>query len=204
MLPILRILPVGGVLLAILLLVLALDAPERVQSQFAPRQMSMRGPLVSLDDQPEWRQMLVRAAYRRADELSRLRDLPDTPVKRASVPPALVVARLPVERVDADPEPEDNTASIVQPPPANIPVDIGEASLFEISVEAVEEPPQLVPLPQPRAQQRQVRHVRRLRHVTRQKQQQPQWPQPQPYDPFRPLFQQNPPRGTAAANTFAR
>jgi hypothetical protein len=108
---------------------------------------------------------------------------------------------LPAERVDAEPEPEDNSASIVQQPPANIPVDIGEASLFELPVEAVEEPPQRVPLPQPRAKQ--VRQVRHLRRVVKTKQQQ-QLQQQQQFDPFRPLQPTPTPRGTAAANTFTR
>jgi hypothetical protein len=140
MLPILRILPVGGVFLAILLLVLALGAPERVHVAFAPRLSPMRGPLIALGEHPEWRQFVVQAAIRRADELNRLRDLPDTPARAAPARPAVQIARLPAERIDTDPEP-DVTGSIVQPPPANIPIDIGEASSIELPVVTPDEPP---------------------------------------------------------------
>ncbi len=70
MLPILRILPVGGVFLAILLLVLALDAPERMYAPFTPDTASVRGALIAPDNHPEWRQFLMQAAIRRADELN--------------------------------------------------------------------------------------------------------------------------------------
>jgi hypothetical protein len=138
MLPIFRILPVGGVLLAILLLVLALGAPERVHVAFAPRVSPMRGPLIALDEHPEWPQFVIQAAIRRADELNRLRELPDTPV--VPVPPAGKIASVPVQRVDSDPEPDDVTGSIIQPRPATIPIDIGEASSIELPVVTPDEP----------------------------------------------------------------
>jgi hypothetical protein len=83
MLPILRILPVGGVLLAILLLILALNPPGSPRSQTAPSLVTARGALMERSHHPEWRQLLILAATRRANELSRLRDLPDTPVRTA-------------------------------------------------------------------------------------------------------------------------
>jgi hypothetical protein len=83
MLPILRILPVGGVLLAILLLILALNPPGSSRSQGSPSMVTARGPLLERSHHPEWRQLLILAATRRANELNRLRDLPDTPVRTA-------------------------------------------------------------------------------------------------------------------------
>jgi hypothetical protein len=80
MLPILRIVPVGGVLLAILILLLALTPPGGAHPLLSAKVIAARGPLIDRDDHPEWRQFLIHAALRRADELDRLRELPDNPV----------------------------------------------------------------------------------------------------------------------------
>lgn len=80
MLPILRIVPVGGVLLAILILLLALTPPGGAHPPLSAKVIAARGPLIDRDDHPEWRQFLIHAALRRADELDRLRELPDRPV----------------------------------------------------------------------------------------------------------------------------
>jgi hypothetical protein len=149
MLPILRIIPIGGVFLAILLLVLALDAPERMHPQWATPLTPVRGPLISVDDHPERRQLLMRAAVRRADELTRLRNLPDKPVLAL---PAKKFASLPAARVDADPEPDDTTATAVtaaEPAPATIPIDIGETSSVELPVVMPRERPPIVPPARP-------------------------------------------------------
>jgi hypothetical protein len=98
----------------------------------------MRGPLIALDKHPEWPQFVIQAAIRRADELNRLRELPDTPV--VPVPPAGKIASVPVQCVDSDPEPDDVTGSIIQPRPATIPIDIGEASSIELPVVTPDEP----------------------------------------------------------------
>lgn len=87
MLPILRIVPVGGVLLAILILVLALTPPDGSRRSLSPSVVTARGPLIDREEHPEWRQFLIRAALQRADELSRLRDLPDTPMHTEPVAP---------------------------------------------------------------------------------------------------------------------
>jgi hypothetical protein len=79
MLPILRILPVGGVLLAIFILFLALNPPDGPRSPLNTAIAPARGALVDAGHHPETRQFLIMAALKRADELSRLRDLPDTP-----------------------------------------------------------------------------------------------------------------------------
>jgi hypothetical protein len=141
MLPMLRILPVGGVFLAIMLLVLALNPPDGSHMQMAPSVARMRGAMIARDQHPEWRQFLMLAAIRRADELNRLRELPDTPTRTDSAPE---VAGLPTERSDTDPEADDQTGSIVQPPAATIPIDIGETSLFELPVAAPEQQPPVI------------------------------------------------------------
>lgn len=148
MLPILRILPVGGVFLAILLLVLALDAPERMYAPLPPDTASVRGALIAPDDHPEWRQFLMQAAIRRADELNRLRELPDSPARGEPVPPAPKIASVPIERGETDPDADDETGSILQLRPATIPIDIGEPSAFELPVAAPEEKPPVIRTPQ--------------------------------------------------------
>lgn len=159
MLPILRILPVGGVFLAILLTILALKTPG--ERPLPPSMMAARGPLIDLNEHPEWRRVMIEAAVRRADELVRLRDLPDTPTRTAPVleqaPPAATieavapaspidipapppaaeaakVAGLPSSRSEADPDSDSITGSIDESPGATIPVEIGEASSFELPV----------------------------------------------------------------------
>ena len=146
MLPIFRILPVGGVLLAIMLLVLALNPPDGSHTQMAPS--AMRGALIARDEHPEWRQFLMLAAIRRADELNRLRELPDTPARTDAAPAPPKVAGLPAERSASDPEAGDETGSIMQPPAATIPIDIGEPSAFELPVTAPEERPPVITVPQ--------------------------------------------------------
>lgn len=104
MLPILRILPVGGVLLAILLLAPALNSPASMHAQLMPSVLPMRGVIVARSEDPEWQQFLILSAIRRADELTRLRELPDTPARTDPAPTAHKVAGLPTERTDTDPE----------------------------------------------------------------------------------------------------
>lgn len=179
MLPFLRILPVGGVLLAILILVLALAPPGARPLPLAPTMLAARGPLLDRNEHPEWRQVLIQAALRRADELIRLRDLPDGPVRSEPVvsaapppvteppragaaPPAFAqpdktataavdatkVAVLPSERTDADPDHDSITGTIEESPGATIPVEIGEASSFELPVVLPEERPPIIRTPQ--------------------------------------------------------
>ena len=155
MLPILRILPVGGVLLAILLLVLALNPPGGSLAPSRPGVLPMHGAMIARADHPEWRQFLILAAIRRADELSRLRELPDSPLHveiapAAPVPPpAPSIAGLPAKRDNADPDAGDATGSIVRQPAATIPIDIGETSAFELPVgPPEEEKPPVIRAPQ--------------------------------------------------------
>lgn len=112
--------------------------PARVvTAAFAPR-----GPLISADDHPEWRPFLVQAALRRADELAKLRALPDRDgangahLRWVSLPAA-----------PQDQAPADAVESLNEIPSATLPIDIGEASSTELPVGPVEEtPPPPVPL----------------------------------------------------------
>src|SRR6476646_7391904 len=124
MLPILRILPVGGVLLAIFILFLALNPPDGPRSPLNSAMAPARGALVDVGHHPEMRQFLIMAALKRADELNRLRELPDTPTRTAPAEPAAAepaatepvaeepkVAGLPADRTDSDPEPDEPAAT---------------------------------------------------------------------------------------------
>ncbi len=186
MLPMLRILPVGGVLLATILLVLALNPPDGSHTSLAPVAATTRGALIALGEHPEWRQFLMQAAIRRADELNRLRELPDTPPPAEAAPPAPKVAGLPAERSDADPEADDQTGSIAQPPPATIPIDIGETSSTELPVAAPEEQPPVTRMPQRMKSRNEsrlkgARHGRRARALAKPK-------PPVPFDLFKAMF----------------
>ncbi|HEY6025179.1 MAG TPA: hypothetical protein VIV34_13490 [Pseudolabrys sp.] len=162
MLPILRILPVGGVLLAILILVLALSPPDGSRSSLTATIAPARGALVDRDRHPEVRQFLILAALRRASELRRLRELPDTPAHADSPPDAAKVADLPSERSDADPE---ESGSANETPAVSIPIEIGEPSSTELPVTALEETPPAVKKPEPAKTQREIR--RRAAHRAR-------------------------------------
>ena len=140
MLPILRILPVGGVLLAILILVLALSPPDGSRAPLSSAMATSRGILADRDRQSEMRQFLIHAALKRADELNRLRELPDTAVRSEEAPPK--VAGLPSDRADADPE---ETATTPETPVVSIPIEIGEPSSVELPAIA----PQVLPQTQP-------------------------------------------------------
>ncbi len=86
MLPLLRILPAAGVLLSLLILVLAAMPPR---GSGLPRALApARGALIDTAVHPEWRQVILQAASRRAGEVERLRDLPDAPVRMPPRPQA--------------------------------------------------------------------------------------------------------------------
>jgi len=144
MLPMLRIIPVGGVLLAIMILVLALSPPGGLHSGLSPAAIAARGALMARGEHPEWRQFLILAATRRADELSRLRDLPGMPSRNDSAQDAARFAGLPAARSDADPD--DETGSIADVPA--MPMEIGETSSTELPVNAPEEKPPVIKSPE--------------------------------------------------------
>jgi hypothetical protein len=161
MLPILRIIPVGGVLLAIMIVVLALNPPDRSRAGLPMAVLPERGALMALSEHPEWRQFLILAANRRAEELGRLRDLPDTPADNGQT-----LAGLPLNRSNSDPD--DETGSIADMPSATIPIDIGERSSTELPLTQPEEGPPALPTPErtktPTYSRRTaLHHIRRIR-----------------------------------------
>jgi hypothetical protein len=147
MLPILRILPVGGVLLAIFILFLALNPPDGPRLPLNTAMAPARGALVDVSHHPETRQFLIMAALKRADELNRLRELPDTPTRTAPRPvePAAIepaptepvaeeptIAGLPADRSESDPDPDEPAAT--ETPKVSIPVETGEVSAPDLPV----------------------------------------------------------------------
>jgi hypothetical protein len=163
MLPILRILPVGGVVLAIVILILALSPPDGSRSSLTAAIAPARGALVDRDRHPEVRQFLILAALRRASELSRLRDLPDTPVRAEDPPEAAKVADLPGERSDAEPE---ESGPALETPSVSIPIETGEPSSAEAPVTSLEEAPPAIKKREPAKTLRENRHraAHRARH----------------------------------------
>lgn len=160
MLPIFRIISVGGVTIAISILALALIPPGGTRLVLAQHELVARGPLMDPGTHPEWRQFLIHAALRRAGELERLRDLHDTIVRvpDVTVPepeieiaietPALPAgpqfAGLPSGSADSD---DETTGSIGSDLSATIPIEIGEASSTELPVVAAEDTPPVIRLP---------------------------------------------------------
>ena len=184
MLPILRILPVGGVLLAIFILFLALNPPDGPRAPLNTAMAPARGALVDVGHHPETRQFLIMAALKRADELSRLRDLPDTPTRTAPAEPAAIepapvapaaeeskVAGLPIDRIESDPEPDEPAAT--ETPNVSIPVETGEVSAPELPVapketgSAGEKPEQAKELTKEQAKPQQRDTRRRVAHRPR-------------------------------------
>jgi len=159
MLPILRIISVGGVSLAIAILILALIPPGGSHLVLAQHEVVARGVLMDPSKHPEWRQFLIHAALRRAGELERLRGLSDTVIRApvaetpelalqndiSAEPAAPKIAGL--SSVAHDAEAEDMTGSIGDNPGATLPIDIGEASSTELPINAVEDGPPAIRLP---------------------------------------------------------
>jgi hypothetical protein len=146
MLPIFRMISVGGVLLAIVILALALSPPGGSYRQFAANHAPARGALIDRGEHPEWRLLLLLAALRRAGELERLRDLPDAPVRQPEVSAKDTIAALPADRTDTDPE--DETGSLNASSGPTIPIEIGATSSSELPVIPVEERPPSATLPE--------------------------------------------------------
>jgi hypothetical protein len=201
MLPILRILPVGGVFLAIMIVILALGAPGGSRSgnraALGPAMLSARGPLLQIDQHPEWRQFLILAALQRADELAHLRELADEPARDSAQDPAVKFAVLPAERGDA--EPEDITGTINVAPTATIPIEIGETSSIELPVIAPEERPPVVKPGQVKSKiEIKKKIVRRFRRAKP-----PAKPEPAPLNIFEAIFGISPTRQASAATPLA-
>jgi hypothetical protein len=176
--PILRVLPVGGVLLAILILVLALTPPDGSRVPLSSPGVPARGALSDRDRQAETRQFLIHAALKRADQLSRLRNLPDTPAHSEEPQPEL--AGLPAERGDADPE----ESSSVNETLATTPIEIGGPST-EVPIPSPQDTPLTVNRPeQSKAQQETRRRAQRPRRTS------VTGTQPRPLNFFEILFDQ--------------
>lgn len=162
MLPILRIIPVGGVLVAVVILVLAMSPPREMRQGVAPEMVLARGPLIDRRDHPEWPQFLVRAAFRRADEIVKLSDLPNQPMRvaLAALPPERpVIAPAPPEAAVVPDGPAADAPStgsnVMAPPPAakaDLPappvvtssnVDDAKASATIAAASPTETPPQV-------------------------------------------------------------
>jgi len=122
-----------------------------------------RGALVDRDRHPEVRQFLILAALKRASELSRLRDLPDSPIRSDDPPEAAKIAGLPSERTDAEPE---ETAPVNETPSVSIPIEIGEPPSAELPVASPEEAPPAIKKPEAAKTLREIRHrtAHRARH----------------------------------------
>ena len=160
-LPILRTTLLGSVFLTLALLA-GFAVHEPVRPQLSHVVAPARGPLIEANEHPEWKQFLVQAAFRRADELERLHDLPASPMTIEAViepavikaenvevavdpeqadPPAAQVAAIAPER---DPDViEDITASIDEKPTGMLPVEIGASSAAELPLTEQETIPQV-------------------------------------------------------------
>ena len=140
----LRVLPILrttllGVVVATLALLAGFAAREPARPHVARVASPARGPLIEAAEHPEWKQFLVLAAYRRADELERLRDLPATPMiiiedaapATDAVPDAAPALAALTPKVDA--ESEEITGAIEEQPSGNaMPLELGEASTTEL------------------------------------------------------------------------
>jgi hypothetical protein len=136
-LPLFRTTLAGGVLVILALLAgFVIPAPSTLARPLAPA----RGPLIEATQHPEWKQFLVQTAYRRADEIGRLRELPSAPTIvpiPAPIKPVQVAELPPPHIVIA---PEDVTGSIDDSDPGVMSVDIGEASATELPVQQFDVP----------------------------------------------------------------
>lgn len=109
------------------------------------------GERVSLTEPTEkadWRGFVFRAALRRADELSRLRDLPDTPMRQEEPLPAPIEPAAPEPKVSSLPDtasdavPEDTPSNpVAETPTITMPVDLGETTTIEVPVTLPADPP---------------------------------------------------------------
>jgi hypothetical protein len=148
-----------------MILVLALGPPGRSHPTLPAAMLPARGALMQTNEHPEWRQFLILAAVRRADELNRMRELPDTPIRTESVQEAPKVAGLPTNRSNADAA--DETGTINEMPGVTIPVEIGETASTELPVTAPEEKSPVINTPERRQapSKNRRKNVHRVRHA---------------------------------------
>lgn len=95
MLPLLRVLPVGTLLLSALIFMLAATPPQRATLPHTIGPAS--GPLIDAAEHPEWRQFYLQAAFKRADEIDRLSGLPNTPTRMPPVVAAVEPPKAPIK-----------------------------------------------------------------------------------------------------------
>lgn len=84
---------------------------DRMPARVATASFAPRGAMIDRNNHPEWQPFLLQAALRRADELSRLRDLPDQPDPNAV---AFQLASLPLD-------PRDQAPNDIVEPSAELP-----------------------------------------------------------------------------------
>jgi hypothetical protein len=163
----------GGVVAILALLAgFVLPAPSTLARPMA----RARGPLIEAAQHPEWKQFLIQTAYRRADEVGRLRELPNAPtVVPIPAPVAPVqVAELPPPSVVI--APEDVTGSIDDSAPGAMQVDIGEASATELPVGQIDLP---MPIERPETLKRnESQRKAPARHVAKRVKPAPAKPEP--------------------------
>jgi hypothetical protein len=172
-LPFIRTMLAGGVVAILALLAgFVLPAPSTLARPTAPA----RGPLIEAAQHPEWKQFLVQTAYRRADEVGRLRELPTIPTIVPVPDPIkpVQVAELPPPHTEV--APEDVTGSIDDSAPGAMQVDIGEASATELPVGQIDLP---MPIERPETLKRNESQRRvPARHVTKRVKPAPAKPEP--------------------------
>ena len=128
MLRIIWILPGGCALLAVIVLALAFRTVDRSHAQLMPNAAQTRVALIELGEHPEWRQFLTFSVVQRANELNRLRELPDIQGANDVATGTPKVAPQPVNRSDSDPEDsnvlnmQSRAADIGQSTPVQAPI----------------------------------------------------------------------------------
>jgi hypothetical protein len=144
MLPLLRVMLLGCVLIATLGLAAGFKIAAAPEPNFARLDRPARGALLDPDQHPEWKQFVVQAAYRRAEELDRLRVLHDRPAVMPPVATApapspnddIQTAGLPTTDAEVRPDENDDVTGSVTERAINdvIPIEIGETSSTELPV----------------------------------------------------------------------
>jgi hypothetical protein len=145
------ILPVSSVLLAIALLALAFITLDGSRSQLG-NVAQVRRSFIEWGESPEWQQFVILSAIqRRAVELNRLRELPDTPAR--------------TDHSDSGPQDNNNdeTALNVQASAPAGPIDSGE---LELPVAALPEKPPAIEPPQ-RVKSHNQNQIKGVRHRAR-------------------------------------